>query len=220
MKKILIVEDDDKLANELKIFLDRQGYQAEYLNDLSDPLQSILNSHSDLVLLDINLPHHDGQFLCKEVRKTSDLPIIIITSKNNELDELISMNYGADDFVTKPFNTQILLARIQAVLKRSQPAVNQLNYRDFTLDLSRYTIEREHQELELTKNEFKILYCLLNNQGTIVSREEIMSYLWDSELFVDDNTLTVNINRLRRKLEDIGLKDIITTRRGYGYILE
>ena len=130
------------------------------------------------------------------------------------------MNYGADDFVTKPFNTQILLARIQAVLKRSQPAVNQLNYRDFTLDLSRYTIEREHQELELTKNEFKILYCLLNNQGTIVSREEIMSYLWDSELFVDDNTLTVNINRLRRKLEDIGLKDIITTRRGYGYILE
>lgn len=220
MKKILIVEDDDKLANELKIFLDRQGYQAEYLNDFSDPLQSILESHCDLVLLDINLPHHDGQFLCKEVRKTSDLPIIIITSKNNELDELISMNYGADDFVTKPFNTQILLARIQAVLKRSQPAVNQLNYRDFTLDLSRYTIEREQQELELTKNEFKILYCLLNRQGTIVSREEIMSYLWDSELFVDDNTLTVNINRLRRKLEDIGLKDIITTRRGYGYILE
>lgn len=220
MKKILIVEDDDKLANELKIFLDRQGYQAEYLNDFSDPLQSILESHCDLVLLDINLPYHDGQFLCKEVRKTSDLPIIIITSKNNELDELISMNYGADDFVTKPFNTQILLARIQAVLKRSQPAVNQLNYRDFTLDLSRYTIEREQQELELTKNEFKILYCLLNRQGTIVSREEIMSYLWDSELFVDDNTLTVNINRLRRKLEDIGLKDIIMTRRGYGYILE
>ena len=184
------------------------------------PLNSILESHSDLVLLDINLPHHDGQFLCKEVRKTSELPIIVITSKNNELDELISMNYGADDFVTKPFNTQILLARIQAVLKRSQPIVNQLNYRDFTLDLSRYTIERDHQELELTKNEFKILYCLLNRQGTIVSREEIMSYLWDSELFVDDNTLTVNINRLRRKLEDIGLKDIITTRRGYGYILE
>ena len=220
MKKILIVEDDEKLANELKIFLNRQGYQAEYLNDFSDPLNSILESHSDLVLLDINLPHHDGQFLCKEVRKTSELPIIVITSKNNELDELISMNYGADDFVTKPFNTQILLARIQAVLKRSQPIVNQLNYRDFTLDLSRYTIERDHQELELTKNEFKIIYCLLNRQGTIVSREEIMSYLWDSELFVDDNTLTVNINRLRRKLEDIGLKDIITTRRGYGYILE
>lgn len=220
MKKILIVEDDEKLANELKIFLNRQGYQAEYLNDFRDPLNSILESHSDLVLLDINLPHHDGQFLCKEVRKTSELPIIVITSKNNELDELISMNYGADDFVTKPFNTQILLARIQAVLKRSQPIVNQLNYRDFTLDLSRYTIERDHQELELTKNEFKILYCLLNRQGTIVSREEIMSYLWDSELFVDDNTLTVNINRLRRKLEDIGLKDIITTRRGYGYILE
>ena len=220
MKKILIVEDDEKLANELKIFLNRQGYQAEYLNDFSDPLNSILESHSDLVLLDINLPHHDGQFLCKEVRKTSELPIIVITSKNNELDELISMNYGADDFVTKPFNTQILLARIQAVLKRSQPIVNQLHYRDFTLDLSRYTIERDHQELELTKNEFKILYCLLNRQGTIVSREEIMSYLWDSELFVDDNTLTVNINRLRRKLEDIGLKDIITTRRGYGYILE
>lgn len=220
MKKILIVEDDEKLANELKIFLNRQGYQAEYLNDFSDPLNSILESHSDLVLLDINLPHHDGQFLCKEVRKTSELPIIVITSKNNELDELISMNYGADDFVTKPFNTQILLARIQAVLKRSQTIVNQLNYRDFTLDLSRYTIERDHQELELTKNEFKILYCLLNRQGTIVSREEIMSYLWDSELFVDDNTLTVNINRLRRKLEDIGLKDIITTRRGYGYILE
>ena len=220
MKKILIVEDDEKLANELKIFLERQGYLADYLRDFSEPIHYILNSHSDLVLLDINLPFHDGQYLCKEIRKISDLPIIIITSKNNEIDELISMNYGADDFVTKPFNTQILLARIQAVLKRSQVTTNQLYYRDFSLDLSRYTIKREEKELELTKNEFKILYCLLQHKGTIVSREDIMSYLWDSELFVDDNTLTVNINRLRRRLEDIGLKDIISTRRGYGYILE
>ncbi len=220
MKKILIVEDDEKLANELKIFLERQGYLVDYLRDFSEPIHYILNSHSDLVLLDINLPFHDGQYLCKEIRKISDLPIIIITSKNNEIDELISMNYGADDFVTKPFNTQILLARIQAVLKRSQVTTNQLYYRDFSLDLSRYTIKREEKELELTKNEFKILYCLLQHKGTIVSREDIMSYLWDSELFVDDNTLTVNINRLRRRLEDIGLKDIISTRRGYGYILE
>ena len=220
MKKILIVEDDEKLANELKIFLERQGYLVDYLRDFSEPIHYILNSHSDLVLLDINLPFHDGQYLCKEIRKISDLPIIIITSKNNEIDELISMNYGADDFVTNPFNTQILLARIQAVLKRSQVTTNQLYYRDFSLDLSRYTIKREEKELELTKNEFKILYCLLQHKGTIVSREDIMSYLWDSELFVDDNTLTVNINRLRRRLEDIGLKDIISTRRGYGYILE
>ena len=221
MNSILIVEDDEKLRNELGIFLGNNGYSIKYMDKFDNTISEILNSKCDLILLDINLPGCDGQYICKEIRKTSDIPIIIITSRDTELDELISINYGADDFVAKPFNLQILLARIASILKRVNKTGNEkINCNEFILNTSKSTIEKENKEVELTKNEFKILYYLVSKRNKIVSRDEIMTYLWEGEMFVDDNTLTVNINRLRKKLQDIDLKDIIETKRGQGYILK
>lgn len=220
MKKILIVEDDEKLRKELEIFLTKNGYEVVSVHNFENTIEEILASKSDLVLLDINLPVLDGQYICKEIRKESDIPIAIITSKNNELDELIAMNYGADDFITKPFNTQILLARIAAILKRTNPEENksEIKGEDFTLSISKSTIQVGETVEELTKNELKIIYLLLQKRNQIVSRDEIMTYLWDSEMFVDDNTLTVNMTRLRGKLEEIGLENRIETKRGQGYL--
>lgn len=221
MNSILIVEDDEKLRNELGIFLGNNGYSIKYMDKFDNTISEILNSKCDLILLDINLPGCDGQYICKEIRKTSDIPIIIITSRDTELDELISINYGADDFVAKPFNLQILLARIASILKRVNKSGNdKINCNEFILNTSKSTVEKENKEIELTKNEFKILYYLISKRNKIVSRDEIMTYLWEGEMFVDDNTLTVNINRLRKKLQDINLKDIIETKRGQGYILK
>ena len=221
MNSILIVEDDEKLRTELGIFLGNNGYSIKYMDKFDNTISEILNSKCDLILLDINLPGCDGQYICKEIRKTSDIPIIIITSRDTELDELISINYGADDFVAKPFNLQILLASIASILKRVNKTGNEkINCNEFILNTSKSTIEKENKEVELTKNEFKILYYLVSKRNKIVSRDEIMTYLWEGEMFVDDNTLTVNINRLRKKLQDIDLKDIIETKRGQGYILK
>ena len=222
MRKILIVEDDEKLRNELEIFLNKNGYEVQSLSTFDNTINDILLSKSDLILLDINLPFLDGEYICKEVRKISQVPIIIITSRNNELDELLSMNYGADHYVTKPFNIQILLAKIESTLRRtntSELAQNKIDCNRFILNISKSTIETDEKTLELTKNELRILHFLVQNKGKIVSREEIMSYLWDSEDFIDDNTLTVNITRLRNKLEEINLKELIETKRGQGYIL-
>ena len=220
MTKILIIEDEEKLRDELKVYLKNNGYIVEVITSFEKTLDKMISFDGDLILLDINLPNVNGQFLCKEYRKNSSKPIIIVTSRNNEMDELICINYGADDFVTKPYNPLILLARIEAVLKRTKAAYdNMLSYRDIKLDVSKSLIIKNEQTIELSKNELKILYFLLTNRGQIKSREEIMTYLWDSDMFVDDNTLTVNINRLRKKLEDIGLKDVIHTRRKQGYII-
>jgi DNA-binding response OmpR family regulator len=220
MYKIYIVEDDDKIKNEIGIFLSKNGYEIEKIEAFDNVVENIVNSNSNLVLLDINLPVYDGYYICKELRKVSDIPIIIVTSRNSEIDELMSMNIGADDFITKPYNTQILLARIEAIFKRVNKNSNiVINYKGIKLNVSKSVIEYEKENIELSKNELKILYYLLLHKGAIVSREEIMVYLWDSEMFVDDNTLTVNINRLRKKLEDVGQKDIIETRRGQGYII-
>lgn len=223
MNRILMVEDDEKLRKELKIFLEKNGYEVECIVEFTDTISMILQSNANIILLDINLPNTDGQYICREVRKSSETPIIMITSKNTEMDELISLNYGADDYITKPFNTQILLAKIYAILKRTNKSSmnqNQIVYQDCIFNVSKGTLEKENRSIELTKNELKILYFLMQKKETIVSRDEIMSYLWDSQMFVDDNTLTVNMNRLRKKLEEIGLKDSIETKRGQGYLLK
>ena len=165
----------------------------------------------------------DGEYICKEIRKVSNVPIIIVTSRDNELDELLSINNGADQYITKPYNIQILLAKIERLLQRSNTSqVNQdkIDCGEFVLNISKSIIEKDDKSIELTKNELKILHYLVLNKGKIVSRNEIMDYLWDSESFVDDNTLTVNIKRLRTKLEEVGLKDLIETKRGLGYILK
>ena len=191
MAKILIIEDEEKLRDELKVYLKNNGYIVEVITSFEKTLDKMISFDGDLILLDINLPNVNGQFLCKEYRKNSSKPIIIVTSRNNEMDELICINYGADDFVTKPYNPLILLARIEAVLKRTKAAYdNMLSYRDIKLDVSKSLIIKNEQTIELSKNELKILYFLLTNRGQIKSREEIMTYLWDSDMFVDDNTLT------------------------------
>ena len=223
MQKILIVEDDEKLSKELEKFLSQNGYEVERLTNFKNCIEDILKSKCGLILLDINLPGNNGEYICKEVRKVSEVPIVMITSVDNELDQLISLNYGADDYITKPFNLQILLAKIATILKRANNTnseQNKLNCKDFILNMSKSTIEKDGKEIELTKNEFKIIYYLVQKRGQIVSREDIMNYLSYSEMFVDDNTLTVNITRLRNKLEEVQLKDILETRRGQGYILK
>lgn len=223
MEKILIVEDDKKLRLELETFLNKNGFEAKGLEKFDNTIQDILKENPDLVLLDINLPYLDGEFVCKEIRKTSNVPIIMVTSRDNEIDELMSLNYGADQYVTKPFNIQILLAKIIGLLKRNQnPGKNsqKIDCNDFILNLAQRVIEKDNQKIDLTKNEYSILYYLSINKDKVVSRDEIMDYLWESEEFIDDNTLNVNIKRLRTKLESLGLKDKIETKRGQGYLLK
>ncbi|APF24119.1 hypothetical protein NPD4_2144 [Clostridium butyricum] len=218
----MIIEDEVIIREELKSFLSKYNYEVIAPSDFENVIEFILNENPDLILLDINLPIFDGYYICREIRKTSDIPIIIVTSRDSDMDELMSMNLGADDFVSKPYNTQILLARIAALLKRSGGSSNTskyLIYNNFKINLSNATISWKDKEIELTKNEIKILSCLIENKGSIVSREILMEYLWKSDYFVDDSTLTVNITRLRRKLEGIGIKDAIETRRGLGYIM-
>ncbi len=222
MQKILIVEDDEKLRHELKVFLDKNGFDAIEFDKFENPVENILNENADLILLDINLPFSDGKFILSEIRKVSDVPIMMITSMNNDIDELISLNYGADHYVTKPFNIQILLAKITGLLKRSNNSninLDKINCGKFILNISQSMIEKDDKKVELTKNELRILHFLVKNKNKIVSREDIMEYLWESESFIDDNTLTVNMKRLRNKLEELDLKDLIETKRGQGYIL-
>ncbi len=218
--RILIVEDEVKIREELQSFLNNNGYETETIKRFENTLEEILNYDIDLILLDINIPNQNGMYLCKEIRKKNQTPIIIVTSRNNEMDELICMNYGADDFITKPYNPQILLAHVEAVLNRYKPDLSQLiTYNDIKINVAKSLIETQNEEVELSKNELKIFTYLLNKRGMIVSRYDLMDYLWNSEVFVDDNTLTVNITRLRKKLEDIGLDNVIETRRGQGYII-
>ena len=223
MQKILIIEDDEKLREELETFLNRNGFIATSLKKFDNAVADILEIKADLLLIDINLPYTDGEFICKEIRKTSNVPIIMVTSRDNEMDELLSLNYGADQYVTKPYNIQILLAKIVGLLKRNQNAGNnpdKIDCGEFVLNTAGRIIEKEDNKVELTKNEYKILEYLVLHRQQLISRDEIMDYLWESEEFVDDNTLNVNIKRLRTKLEELGIINQIETRRGQGYILK
>ena len=215
---ILIVEDEEKLRKELKLFLENNGYKIELIENFNNTLEQIKNINVDLILLDINLPETSGEYLLKELRKDISTSIIIVTSKNTEIDELISINNGADDFITKPYNSQILLARIERLLKRTNNVEN-LKYKDLILDISKSCIIKDKEIIDLSKNEFKIFYYLLKNKSKIITRDELMDYLWENNEFIDDNTLTVNINRLRVKIQDIGYNDVIITKRGQGYII-
>ena len=222
MNKIFIVEDEKTIRDELSIFLSRYGYQIEAPNNFENIIENIKNSNPDLILLDINLPIFDGYYICREIRKFSETPIIVVTSRDSDVDELMSMNLGADDFVTKPYNTQILLARIESILKRVNRNLGVqdiLEYKDIKVNLANGTVTYNNKTIEITKNELKILSYLMKNKGKIVPREKLMNYLWDCEMFIDDNTLSVNVTRIRKKLEEIGVKDVIETRRGLGYII-
>lgn len=219
MKKIIIVEDEEKLRNELKKFLETNGFEVFLITDFNDTENSIINTSGDLILLDINIPNINGEYLCKSIRKKISTPIVIVTSRNTEIDEIISFNNGADDFITKPYNSQVLLARINRILERQNPVSETLCYKNMIVDFTKSTISQDTKVVDLSRNEIKILFYLLKNKGKIVSRDEIMDFLWDDNEFVDDNTLTVNINRLRSKILSILDEDIIVTKRGLGYII-
>lgn len=219
--KIFIIEDEEKIRIELGELLNRYGYEASYSNDFENIVEIALESNSHIILLDINLPYYDGYYICREIRKKSNIPIIVVTSRNSEVDELMSMNLGADDFVTKPYNTQILLARISSLLRRTYQNMDLeiFEFKGLKYNMSTSEMKFDNNKVELTKNESRILYTLIKNKEKIVSRNELMKSLWQNDEFVDDNTLTVNINRLRKKLEEVGAVDYLQTKRGQGYIL-
>ena len=221
MAKIVIVEDDEKLSQELEIFLIRNGYETEGLRQFDHVLEQLQEMHPDLVLLDLNLPDTDGTYILKEFRKVSDVPVIMITSRDSDMDELLAMHYGADHYVTKPFNTQILLAKIIAIMKRTNQAAitDKMNCGSFVLDIGKSRLETDDRSVELTANGLKIMRFLAKNKGKIVSRDDIMDTLWEDESFIDDNTLTVNMTRIRKKLQELGMEHVIETKRGQGYMM-
>ena len=217
--RILIIEDDLEQQRELKQLLSSSSYEVVIAQDFSNLLEEVITVKPNLILLDINLPFTNGELFLKELRREIDVPVIMLTSKNNEADEVLSMSYGADDYITKPYNPTILLLRIEAVLKRFQKISDFLIVEEMQIFPDRGLIQCGEKEVLLTKNEMLILKLLVQNRGKIVSREKIMDDLWNSYEFIDDNTLTVNISRLRAKLLEIGYGDIIQTRKKQGYIL-
>lgn len=222
MFKIMIIDDNEQLQNEIGNLLITNGYGAIKPKEFNNIPNQVKESNPDLILLDINLPQDDGFKICTEIRSFSKVPIIFITSRNTNIDELMGITLGGDDFITKPYNTQILLARINSLIKRAYPNDNNMDkieHNGIKLNILSSTVEYNGKSEELTKNELKILYYLLINKGKIVSRVDIMEYLWDSSLFVNDNTLTVNITRIRSKIEELGVSDFIKTKRGQGYII-
>ena len=219
MKKIMIVEDDKTVAKELLNLLVNSNYDATILEDFENAKDNILKSKSDLILLDINIPYLNGELLLKSIRKESNVPIIMVTSKTQETDEVLSMSYGADDYITKPYNPTILLLRISNIFKRCESNNALINYKGLSINLSKGIINSENKEVILTKNEMIIFGYLFNNKDRIVSRDELMTELWNNDEYINDNALTVNISRLRSKLEDLNSNIMIETRKGIGYIL-
>ncbi|CEN90212.1 two component transcriptional regulator [[Clostridium] sordellii] len=222
MFTIMIIDDNEQLQNEIGNLLIANRYNIIKPKEFNNIPKLIKEENTDLILLDINLPQDDGFKICTQIRSFSQVPIIFITSRNTNIDELMAITLGGDDFITKPYNTQILLARINSILKRVYPDYKNMDvveYNDVKLNILSSTIEHNGNVCELTKNELKIFHYLLMNKGKIVSRVDIMEHLWDSSLFVNDNTLTVNITRIRTKIEEIGISDFIKTKRGQGYII-
>lgn len=219
MKKILIVEDEKIIRNELKTLLENSGYEVSAIENFNNTKEDIIKSKVDLVLLDINLPNVNGEILLKEIRKETNIPVIMVTSRVGEVDEVLSISYGADDYITKPYNPTILLLRIQNIFKRMELSKDDMNYDGIMVNPQKGILEQDGKILELSKNEMIIFTYLLCNRGKIATRDDLMTDLWNNNEFINDNALTVNISRLRSKLQDFGLKNKIETRKGQGYKL-
>ena len=221
MEKILIVEDDETLRGELSNLLSNSGYEVLVLTDFKNSKEEIIKLNPDLILLDINIPYLNGEILLKSLRDDKvNTPVIMLTSSNKTIDEVLSISYGADDYITKPYNPTILLLRINNIFKRMKKSFDYLEYDDLKIYPNKGIVVKDNNEFYLTKNEMLIFTYLLNNRGSIVNRDDLMSYLWNSDLYINDNALTVNISRLRGKLYDMGYKDAIITRKGEGYLLK
>ena len=223
MYKILIIEDDLTMAQAIQKEMKMWGNDAQYVQDFKNVLETFAEFDPHLVLMDITLPFYNGYHWCSEIRKFSRVPIIFISSAADNMNIIMAMNLGADDFVAKPFDLNVLLAKIQALLRRSYdfaPTSNVLAHRGALLDLNDHTLSFNGEDIPLTKNEYRILSCLMEQKGKVISREKLMERLWETDQFVDENTLTVNINRLRKKLDSAGLIHFITTKFGVGYLIE
>lgn len=222
MYKILIIEDDAVISEQVSRYLARWGYETTCAEDFENILPQFVSFAPQLVLLDIGLPFYNGYYWCSEIRKVSQVPVVFVSSASDNMNIVMAMNMGGDDFIVKPFDLEVLLAKVQAILRRTYAFQNQstvMEHRNVILNLADMSLLYQGAKLELSKNEFRILQLLYENAGRTVSRETIMKRLWDNECFVDDNTLTVNMNRLRRKLEEAGIQDFIATKKGVGYQL-
>jgi len=221
LMKILIVEDEKNVRNELKQLLENALYQVDIIEDFVSVIEQIIDSNPDLVLLDLNLPYLNGKSICQQLRQVSNVPIIFLTSDHNVMTELNSILLGGDDFITKPYLPALLLARIQATLKRTtiskQANQHLVTHKGITLNTNSYKVLFQDKEEELTKNEFKLLHYLFQRKEEVVTRIDIIAYLWDHDVFIDDNALSVTMTRLRNKLEELGVHDFIQTKRGVGY---
>lgn len=223
MYKILIVEDDDALCSKVKDRILKWGYHAVSIENFENILEEFAKYNPHLVIMDINLPYFDGFYWCNKIRAISKVPIIFLSSRDNNMDIVMAINMGGDDFVTKPFSMDVLLAKIQAIVRRTYSyGENEgqiIECGGAILNINDGTMTFNNEKAELTKNEFRILYLLMKNKGKIISRTRIMRVLWENEYFISENTLTVNVNRLRKKLEDVGLKDFIVTKKSQGYMI-
>ncbi|MBK1811817.1 response regulator transcription factor [Clostridium sp. YIM B02505] len=224
MYKIMIVEDEEKIREIITASLKKWGFDVCCVEDFSNVVGEFASYSPSLVLMDINLPVFDGFHWCNQIRNISKVPVLFLSSRNTNMDIVMAVNMGGDDYITKPFSMEVLIAKINAVLRRtysySDASIDVINYNGVLLSLKDNTLHYESKSVELTKNEFKILYVLMKNHERIVSREKIMQELWEDESFIDDNTLTVNINRLRRKLNEIGLEEYIKTVKNQGYMVK
>lgn len=222
MQKIMIVEDDEVISSTLKRHLEKWNYEVNVIEDFENVMNEFLAYQPTLVLLDIALPFYNGYHWCQEMRKVSEIPIIFISSTNENMNIVMAMNMGADDFINKPFDLNVITAKIQAMIRRTYSFSKQfhiLTYKELILNLLEATVSYRDQVIELTKNELKIMQMLFEKAETYVSRDELMIELWQSDQFVGDNTLSVNMNRLRKKLDDFGLDSLIQTKKGIGYKL-
>lgn len=221
--RILIIEDDPTISGILSSHLEKWGYEVKQADDFKTILEQFADFDPHLVLLDIGLPFYNGHHWCREIRRISKTPIVFISSADDNMNIVMALNMGGDDFIAKPFDLHVVTAKIDALLRRAysfNEQTNLIEHRGAVLNLNDASLFYQEQRIELTKNEYRILQILLTHIGKIVSREEIMKALWEDDSFVDDNTLTVNMTRLRRKLEDVGLKKYIKTKKGIGYLIE
>lgn len=220
--KILIVEDDNTIAEKIKGHLEKWAYDVYIAENFSDILKEVSDFSPDLILLDITLPYYNGFYWCTEIRKLFKIPIIFISSANDNMNIIMAMDMGGDDFIAKPFDLTVLTAKVGAIIRRSYSYAGQVNVIEkdgAILNLLDGTLSYNGQKTEFSKNEFQILALLMENEGSVVSRDTIMMNLWDSDNFIDDNTLTVNVTRIRKKLKDIGLEDFVKTKKGIGYMI-
>lgn len=223
MYKLLVVEDDEVIARAIKSHMEGWGYQVVCTEDFGDVLQVFVKESPQLVLMDISLPFYNGFHWCDEIRKISKTPVIFISSASDNMNIVMAVNMGGDDFVAKPFDLNVLQAKVQAMLRRTYDFAGEshlLEHKGMIFDSSRGSVTYEGKQAELTKNEMGILKALLEQKGKIVTRDKLMELLWESDSFIDDNTLTVNVARLRKKLEAVGVSDIIKTRKGIGYAVD